>query len=314
MKILQLNKFGLADKDSVSKTRTCHSHDRCAQYFYVTMRLGFLTYIIFLILFCCCKTGQDNNNDCLLYDSSNPLDKESQNQKILTDLNSIKFESLIDSVICGEKTIKLKTVLIPLKEGEPKYSVKEGRDLLVAILYDRIIYEFTEIDGYSSLFLSDAKIEHVKIDEDEPTLVVFNIKPHESLRYIWLYQLINCDFRYIAELRADSMSIESNRLVIKNSLLYDNWDDMIQVDIVLSYLSHTDSSFDIQYEHLYSKEIFKISNHKLIQKERDSKLTNQQLIYLSHLREKILTLQEEEFLHLKYPKQFVLKRIENLIN
>jgi hypothetical protein len=278
------------------------------------MRIGFFTYVIFLILFCCCKSGQDNNNDWLPYDSGNLLDKESRNQKFLTGLDSIKFESLIDSVICGEKTIKLKTVLIPLKEGEPKYSIKEGRDLLVAILFDSIVYAFTEIDGYSSLFLSDAQINHVQFDEDEPTLVVFNIKAHESLRHIWLYHLINCDFRHIAELRADSMSIDTNRLVIKNSLLYDNWDDKIQVDIVLSYLSHTDFSFDIQYEHLYSTEIYEISNHKLIRKERDSKLTNQQLIYLSHLKEKLLTLQEEEFLHLKYPKQFLLKRIEDVIN
>jgi len=176
--------------------------------------------------------------------------------QVLTDEYSAKRDTVFYKLKCNSSEISLKRILNKLERNE-SFSIRQGRELLVAVdLQGDTIYEFEEIGGYSSLFFESASFELVDVGDDGLYELIIEIYPHESAKYIWLYQLNNdCTFKFIGQKQADSFEINNDELIIKTSAICSNWDDCNDLGHVLGR---------VEYDRLYRLDFYKIQNYILV--------------------------------------------------
>lgn len=118
-----------------------------------------------------------------------------------------------------------KRILIPLGENENRYSIRNGKEVLVLANDDSIFQHFDEIDGYSSLFLDLAKFDFVDLNNDGLDDLVISIEPHEALQRCWVYKNQNNKMKYLGVFPLVSYQLDNEILKIERYAIHDNWAD-----------------------------------------------------------------------------------------
>ncbi len=278
--------------------------------------------ILAIFLFSCNnnkKSFQTNSDNCT-HDCD--FDEESSNTytegqinhnklNFLIDEYSDNRDIIIDSIDCNGKTIWLKRVLVPLGNDEQKYSIRNGRELMISISDEVVTKYFNEIDGYSSLFLENANIHKVRFDNDKLTTIIIEIDAHESLNHLWVYQVMGCDFKYISNLRADSLVIKDNYFLVKNFLLIENWEELVDIDMLFSILFREQYNL---YEGLYSLKAYSILDNLMVPAKVDDTDKDEYIKYLIELKERLETAKNDTTVFVSnFTIDHVLNKIDSLI-
>jgi hypothetical protein len=137
--------------------------------------------------------------------------------QIITDDLTPERDKIFYELECGSNNYFLKRVLTI---GESA-SIRKGRELLVIIDEQaNVIFEFEDIDNYSSLFFEVAEFNLYDINSDGTKELIIEIFPWESSNIIWIYQIkIGCTPKFIASLTVDEFKIVSNKLVTKKNTI-----------------------------------------------------------------------------------------------
>ena len=172
--------------------------------------------------------------------------------QVITDSLSLERDVVFYKMKCGTTELSLKRVLI---QGESA-SIRKGRELLVATNErGNIVYEFKDIDNYSSLYFEVASFNVLDINSDGSKELIIEIEPFESKNTVWIYQLHGCEPEFIESLKVDEYEIRANELVTKKNAICSYWDECIEY---ASFLSRVD------YEKLTRVDFYSIKNDHLI--------------------------------------------------
>ncbi len=170
---------------------------------------------------------------------------------------------------CGTNNLALKRVLTV---GEST-SIRKGRELLVGIdEQNDIIYEFQDIDAYSSLFFESAKFSIHDVNSDGTPELIIEIEPFESSNTIWIYQIDqDCQFSFVNSIIANKYSVESNELIIQTNAVCTYWDDYVNYGYLLGRLDN--SLLDkVDFYELHNSKLVKVNSKH--QKEMDARVEN----------------------------------------
>lgn len=175
------------------------------------------------------------------------------NSQILTDEYSNQRDGEFFRMSCGSTELILNRIL---KTGE-SVSIRKGREILVAVDEQKdLVYEFEDIDAYSSLFFESAKFKLTDINSDGVNELIVEIEPHESSNYIWIYELdSDCKFTFITNLQVDEYRIERNEIVARTHAVCKNWDDDANFGYVLR---------KIEFQKLKRLDFYRIQNSTLV--------------------------------------------------
>ena len=182
-----------------------------------------LKIVLLLTFSISCKSGEP---------SKNRIEVEKQ---MLTDEHTAERDKIFYQLQCGNNKLSLKRIL---KKGK-SFSIRKGREILVAIDdQGDIVYEFENIDGYSSLFLESAKFDIQDINSDGIKELIIEIEPFESSNMIWVYQFTkDCELSYIDLIIANAYEISNNELIIQTNAVCTYWDDYVEFESVLGRLN-----------------------------------------------------------------------------
>ena len=137
--------------------------------------------------------------------------------QVITDDMTTERVKIFYELECGSNNYFLKRILT---NGESN-SIRDGRELLAIIdEQENVIYEFEDIDNYSSLFFEVANFNLYDINSDGMKELIIEIYPHESSNIIWIYQFDRvCTPKFIASLTVDDYEVVSNKLVTKKNTI-----------------------------------------------------------------------------------------------
>ena len=99
---------------------------------------------------------------------SNSIEPQKNGEFIIDEL-SAERDITLSIVKCKTGNIELKRLLLPLSKGETAYSIRKGREVLIAQKGKATVFKFNEIDGYSSLFLDEAIFHFQKSSNNQDT-------------------------------------------------------------------------------------------------------------------------------------------------
>jgi hypothetical protein len=188
------------------------------------------SFIVVLILFGCQPKEQQDN--------SSVSDSVYLKDSLTNERDIVLLEKSV-----GNSKIRFRKAMKPLIQGEQPYSIREGREILLAELDGKIIYEFDKIDGYSSLFIDSSSLRAIELNKIPGFYLQITLYPHESLGHTWIYQF-DSKFRLLDHFRSDQIEIRDSIISVKNLALSDEWGPTDQ-DMILSYL-YRDTVFPIE--------------------------------------------------------------------
>ena len=204
-----------------------------------------LKIVLLLTFSVSCKSGGQSKN-------SNEAEKH-----VLTDEHTAERDKIFYQLQCGNNTLSLKRIL---KKGK-SFSIRKGRETLVAIdNQGGIVYEFENIDGYSSLFLEAAKFDIQDINSDGIKELIIEIEPFESSNMIWVYQFTEgCQLSYIETIIANAYEISHDELIIQTNAVCTYWDDYVNFGHVFGQLN-TSMLDKVDYYNLVDSKLVNVNS------------------------------------------------------
>ena len=176
--------------------------------------------------------------------------------QVLKDEYSSKRDITLFQFNCSSDSISLKRILTPSEDGK-RYSIRKGRELLVAFdKLGKIKYEFSDIGGYSTLFLEKESFILNDINKDGNKELIIECRPFESSKSIWFYSIdTSCQIHFIDEKIIEEYSIEGDEIRISMNLL----DEILEGD--------TDTRYAIILKDIDMSKFTKVDYYKLINSE-----------------------------------------------
>lgn len=154
--------------------------------------------------------------------------------QVITDDWTTERDKIFYELECGSNNYFLKRILT---NGEST-SIRDGRELLVIIdEQENVIYEFEDIDNYSSLFFEVANFNLYDINSDGMKELIIEVYPHESSNIIWIYQFDRvCTPNFIASLIVDDYEVVSNKLVTKKNTICTGFGECLIYEDILGLI------------------------------------------------------------------------------
>ena len=177
--------------------------------------------------------------------------------QFITDEYSEERDTIFYQVPCDTSQITLKRVMVALDSAQQPYSIRKGRELLIAT-HDsgKVIKAFTEIGGYSTLYLDIAKFKMTDINGDGIQELIIEIHPLEASNTIWIYSMqTDCTFEFVDKLIAQKYSVKDSELVIIKNPVCDDWDDCIRYEYIFG---------QIDYDKLYKVNHYSLTGTNLV--------------------------------------------------
>ena len=168
-----------------------------------------------------------------------------------------------------------------LKKTGEKFSIREGREVLVSYIDDDISFEFEEIGGYASLFFEGADFKIIDLNNDGLNELIIEIHPFESHKHIWIYTIKrNNKFEFIAVKEIDNYNIMSDNVIkIETNIFCPEWGGCLYEPLIFDRKIDFEKIIKLDFflleddklknvNHLYQSEFDKIkSNYQVVLKQ-----------------------------------------------